>query len=117
MPTTDFFDKIMRHYGFIVDGLIPNVVNKIVGFEMPCWALGVLPQPWAFKYFFNSSIQSGIYTSSQRRGVNAFIVDQKAPKKNWQDRWLWVNQYMVSYGYPRRTNFSDRIPTLWGTNE
>lgn len=43
LPTTDFFDKIMRQYDFSVDDLTPNVVNKIIGFELACGALGVLP--------------------------------------------------------------------------
>lgn len=42
-PTTDFFDEIMHLYGFSVNDLTPNVINKIVGFEFGCRALGVLP--------------------------------------------------------------------------
>ena len=60
LPTTDFFEEIMRQYGFHVDGLTSNPVNMIVGFELVFQALGVLPQLWAFKAFFNSSTQSGV---------------------------------------------------------
>lgn len=36
LPTINFFNVIMRQYGFFVDNLSPNTVNKIVGFEMAC---------------------------------------------------------------------------------
>lgn len=70
----------MHQYGFSFDNLTPNVVDKIVGFKMACRALGVLPQIWAFKYNFNSVTQYCVY---KRYGVYAFIIIQKAPKKNW----------------------------------
>lgn len=66
LPMTDFFDVIMCQYGFSVDNLTPNTVNKNVGFELTCQAFGVLPQFWAFKGYFNSSIEFGVHTFSQR---------------------------------------------------
>lgn len=83
LPTMDFFDEIVCQYGFREDGLTLNAVNRIVGFELVCRDLGVLLQFQNFKDFFNSSTQSGVCTFSQRRGVNAFIINQKSPKKNW----------------------------------
>lgn len=55
LPKMDFFNEIMRQYKLHVDELTPNAVNKIVDFELSCKALGVLPQLWVFKAFFNSS--------------------------------------------------------------
>lgn len=43
LPTTNFFDEIMCQYGFRVDELTPNVVDKNVVFELICRTLGVLP--------------------------------------------------------------------------
>lgn len=39
LPTVDFFDDIMCKYGLSMDNLTPNIVNKIVGFELACRAL------------------------------------------------------------------------------
>lgn len=33
-PVLDFFDEVMREYAFSIHDLMPNVVNKIVGFEL-----------------------------------------------------------------------------------
>ena len=35
--------------------LTPNAVNKVVAFEMICWANGVLPYFFIFKFFFRFS--------------------------------------------------------------
>lgn len=85
---SDFFDEVMHEYGFSVDDLTPNTVNKIVGFELNCQALGILPQLRDFQTFFNSSTQSGVHTFSQRQNNHAFIVNQRANMMNLQDRWL-----------------------------
>lgn len=82
LPTNDFFDEIMCQYGFFMDDLTPKDMNNIVGFELPCQTLGVLPHIWAFKAYFNSSMQSGVHTFSQRRNIHTFIINQKAPEKN-----------------------------------
>lgn len=82
LPTTNFFYGILRQYGFSVDDLTPNTINNIMGFELACRDLGVLPQFWAFKSYFNSSTQYGVHTSSQRRDIHAFIFNQKAPTEN-----------------------------------
>lgn len=37
---SDFIDKVIQEYGFSIHELNPNVVNKIVGFELGCRALG-----------------------------------------------------------------------------
>lgn len=34
LPMTDFFDDVIHQYGFSVNDLTPNVVNKIVSFKM-----------------------------------------------------------------------------------
>lgn len=36
LPILDFFDEVMREYGFYVEDLTLNAVNKIVGFELAC---------------------------------------------------------------------------------
>lgn len=66
LPTTEFLNELMRQYGFHIDDLTPNTFNKIVGLELVYWTLGVLPQFWEFKAFFNSSTQSGAWTFPQR---------------------------------------------------
>lgn len=43
LPTSDFFDQIMQEYAISMDNLTPNAMNKIVGFELACRAIGVIP--------------------------------------------------------------------------
>lgn len=40
----DFFDEVMHKYGFYLDDVTPNAVNKIVEFELESRALCVLTQ-------------------------------------------------------------------------
>lgn len=54
---SDFIDEVMCEYGFSVDNLTHNTVNKIVRFELACQAMGVLPQFQAHQDFFNSCIK------------------------------------------------------------
>ncbi|CAI9296440.1 unnamed protein product [Lactuca saligna] len=76
-PTTDFFNSIIREYEFSVRELTPIVVNKIVGFELLCRALGHLSTIPAFKQFFNTSTQSGTRTLSNKIlfGVDKELAD------------------------------------------
>lgn len=78
LSISDFFDEVMHEYGFSVDDLTPNGINKIFGFKLAYRALGVLSQFWVFQAFFNSSTKSGMLAFSQWRNTHAFIVNQKA---------------------------------------
>lgn len=71
--------EVMSEYGFSVDDLTPNAIHTIVGFELVCQALGVLPQLRAFQFFFSPSTHSGVHTFSQRRKTHMFIVNHMAP--------------------------------------
>ncbi|CAI9283956.1 unnamed protein product [Lactuca saligna] len=64
-PTTDFFNLIIREYGFSVREMTLIAINKIVGFELLYRALGHQPTVPAFRYFFNASTQSGTRTLSR----------------------------------------------------
>ena len=81
LPTTNFFNLIIHEYGFSVRELTLISINKVVGFELLCRALGCQPTVPAFKYFFNASTQSGTRTLSRRQGVPTLTHDKK-PKEN-----------------------------------
>lgn len=49
-------------------------------------------------------------------GILTFIVSHKAPQKNCQDRWLWVNSDFIGLGYPCVPITSDQTPQLLGTS-
>lgn len=81
LPMSDFFDDTMRQYGFSVDYLTPDAVKKIVGFKMACRALGVLPQLWAFKYFFDSTLSLGCICSlSSRESTHSSLIRRPSRK-------------------------------------
>ena len=115
-PTTDFFNLIIREYRFLVKELTPITINKIIGFELLCRALGRLPTVTAFKDFFNGSTQSGTRTLSRRQGVPTLIHDKKS-KKNWQEKFLQVNSDLVVLSYPRAKVYVDRPLTLFGADK
>ncbi|CAI9297693.1 unnamed protein product [Lactuca saligna] len=100
LPTTYFFNLIIQEYGFSVRGPTPITINKIMGFELLYHALGRLPTVLAFKYFFNASTQSGTHTISYKRGVHTLIHD-KNYNKNWQEKFLWVNNDLMVLSYLR----------------
>ncbi|CAI9290773.1 unnamed protein product [Lactuca saligna] len=55
LTTIDFFNQIIREYRFSVRDLTHIAINKIVGFDLLCRALGRLPTVPNFKHFFNAS--------------------------------------------------------------
>ncbi|CAI9285315.1 unnamed protein product [Lactuca saligna] len=116
LPTTNFFNLIIREYGFSVREMTLISMNKIVGFELLCRALGRLPTILAFKYFFNASTQLETRTLSRRPGVLTLVHDKKS-KKNWHEKFLWVNYNLVVLSYPRTKMYVDRAPTLFGTDK
>ena len=49
---TDFQEELLQKNGCSIQMLTPNVVNKVVTFEMICRANGVVPDCFVFKFFF-----------------------------------------------------------------
>ncbi|CAI9259324.1 unnamed protein product [Lactuca saligna] len=52
LPNTDFCNLIIREYGFSMRELTPTIINKIMGFELLCCALGRLSTIPSCKDFF-----------------------------------------------------------------
>ena len=57
--------------------LTPNVVNKVVAFDMICRANGVVPDCFVFKYFFRFYATCDKYTLG--RG-HTLVPDGKTPR-------------------------------------
>ncbi|CAI9278887.1 unnamed protein product [Lactuca saligna] len=53
LPLTDFQEEVLQRDGCKVQMLTPNVVNKVVAFEMICRANEYLPDYFVFKYFLH----------------------------------------------------------------
>lgn len=96
--------------------LTPNAVNKVVVFEMICRTNGYLLDYFVFKCFFRFRLTGDKCTFSVRWGGHALVPDGRTPK-NWQDKWLWVNQSLVSSGRYRVNAFADTIPKLFPYNQ
>lgn len=45
-----------------------------------------------------------------------FIVNPKVSKKNWKDKWFWVNRNLIGFGYLWVTFFSDRGLQILGAS-
>ncbi|CAI9281482.1 unnamed protein product [Lactuca saligna] len=108
LPTTDFFNRIIREYGYSLRELARIAINKIMGFEALFRILCYFTTVSTFKYFFNASTQSGTRTLSHRRGVPTLIHDKRF-KKNWQDKFLWVNNDFMALSYPRTKRTSTML--------
>ncbi|CAI9299612.1 unnamed protein product [Lactuca saligna] len=96
--------------------LTPNAVNKVVAFQMICRANGYLLDYFVFKFFFRFYVTGDKCTFSVRRGGHALVPDMQTPK-NWQDKWLWVNQELVGSDRYRVNAFADTIPKLFPHNQ
>ncbi|CAI9295395.1 unnamed protein product [Lactuca saligna] len=90
--------------------------RQIVGFEVLFHDLGRLPTVLAFKYFFNASTHLRTQTLSRRWGVPTLIHDKKS-KKNWQGKFLWMNNDIVVLSYLRAQVYVNRAPTLFGADK
>lgn len=55
LPTTDFMDELLQKNDINIYELTPNVVTKIVAFEMLCRSLELLPDLWVFRNYFRFS--------------------------------------------------------------
>ncbi|CAI9281334.1 unnamed protein product [Lactuca saligna] len=116
LPLNDFHEEILRRSGCNVQMLTPGAVHKIVAFEMICRANGIVPNYLIFKFFFQFVATNEKYTFSARRASHDLVLDNKPPK-NWQDKWLWVNQDLLGWEYHRTNALSDVTPKLFPHNQ
>ncbi|CAI9260064.1 unnamed protein product [Lactuca saligna] len=116
LPLTDFQEEVLQKDDCSLQMLTPNAVNKAVAFEMICRANGYVPDYFVFKFFFWFCLTSDKCTFSARRGGHALVLDGRTPK-NWQDKWLWVNQELVGNGRYRANAFTDTVPKLFHHNQ
>ena len=79
---------------------------------MICRANDYLLDYFVFKYFFRFCLTSDKCTFSVRKGGHPLVPDGQIPK-NWQDKWLWVNQSLVGSGQYRANAFADTIPKIF----
>lgn len=83
LPLTDFQEELLSKNGYNIQMLTPNVVNKMVAFEMICRANEILPDFYAFKFFFRFCATNDKFIFSARRGGHVLVPDGKTPK-NWK---------------------------------
>ncbi len=117
LPITDFQRDILMQYGANVQFLSPNAVNKMVGFEMLCRALGFLSDVRLFKHFFKFSSSGHLYNFSCRPEITSVITGRLSLPRDWSDEWLWVNSDLLCGGYVRRHREPDGAPILWGDDQ
>lgn len=61
-------------------------------------------------------MKSNVHTLSKRQNIYTFIINHKAPKMGWKDKWFWVNNNLGGFGYPRSITFSNREPQPWSVS-
>ncbi|CAI9295745.1 unnamed protein product [Lactuca saligna] len=87
LPLTDFQEEVLQKDGCSLQMLTPNVVNKVVAFEMICRANGYVLDYFVFKFFFRFCLTGDKCTFLAPRGGHTLVLDGRTPK-NWQDKWL-----------------------------
>lgn len=108
--------KLLQKNGCNIQMPTPNVVNKMLAFEMIFRANNILPDFFVFKFFFRFSATDDKFTFSARRGGHFVVPNGKTPK-NSQEKWLWINRERVGQGHYRVNNISDVIPKLFPHNQ
>lgn len=75
LPLTDFQHEIFLKNGCSIQMLTPNVVNKVVAFEVICRANGMLPDYFVFKYFFRFVLlATNILSLFIEQGIPLFLM-------------------------------------------
>lgn len=116
LPLLDIQEEILQKVGCSVQMLTPNVINKVVAFEMICRANGLLSDYFVFKCFFRLCATDNKDTFSVRQGGHTLVPDGKTPK-NLQDKWLRVNQSLVGTGRYQANTLADVTPKLFPHNQ
>ncbi|CAI9272169.1 unnamed protein product [Lactuca saligna] len=126
IPSSSEFTTLQEAYGLTpADGVefpVAGVVitsppsGKIVAFDMICWANGIVPDYFVFKFFFRLAATNDKYNFCACRGGHNIVLNSKPPK-NWQDKWLWVNQELLVREYHRANALSDVTPKLFPYNQ
>lgn len=86
--------------------LNPNVVHKMVAFEMIYEVNGIIRNFFVFKYFSQFGTTGNKYIFSACCGGHNLVPDSNTPK-NWQEKWLWVNQELLGREHHRENTFLD----------
>lgn len=84
LPTTNFLDEMLCKNWVNIYELTPNVVTKIIAFNMRCRSQGFLPSIWVFKNFFWFSIIGDKFTLYARKNTHVLVPDGRSSSKNWQ---------------------------------
>ncbi|CAI9280141.1 unnamed protein product [Lactuca saligna] len=61
---TDFQEEVLQKDGCSIRILTPNIMNKVVAFEMLCRANGVLPDYFIFKYFYSGWYRANSFSNT-----------------------------------------------------
>ncbi|CAI9285721.1 unnamed protein product [Lactuca saligna] len=79
LPLIDFQEEVLQKVGCSVQILTPNVVNKVVAFEMISRANGFLPDYFVFKYLFRFWFTGDKCTFFVRLGGHTLVPDRRTP--------------------------------------
>lgn len=52
LPHIDFEEELLHHNRCSIQMLTPNMVHKMLAFEMIFWVDGIIPDFFIFKFFF-----------------------------------------------------------------
>ena len=98
-PFSDFFDAVMRSYGFRLFDFAPNAVTCMSIFVHLCENfVGIVPNVPLFRHFYAPRIEgdalSGSVTWISKPGMKERYLEGKFHTKwlEWRSEWCWIKQ-------------------------
>lgn len=98
LPVTRFSLDVARFYGKGFAQYHPFGLQKVLIFEMFCWASGKRPDLDIFRYHFRASKQRSWFTFDKRTS-STFTGIHAGSVKDWRDRFFFVDDSFFPEGY------------------
>nr|GEY84366.1 transposase (putative), gypsy type [Tanacetum cinerariifolium] len=105
-PLSQFLFDVLGYYQIHLSQLSVIGAAKVSHFEINCRVLNIIPTLGLFRVFYTPSFNSGWMSFSKRPGKNTPQCYTKPldSLKNWNNRFLWVDESVFSTVVDWRTN-------------
>lgn len=98
LPATRFTLDVARFFGKGFAQYHPFGLQKVLVYEMFCWASGKRPDLEVFRYHFRASKQRSWFTFDKRTS-SRFTGMHAGSVKDWRDRFFFVDDSFIPEGY------------------
>ncbi|GKB00761.1 hypothetical protein Tco_0828754 [Tanacetum coccineum] len=97
-----FFVSILVHFRIPFSQLSVFGSAKVSHFEILCRVCNIEPDVGLFRYFYTHNYKNGWFGFTKRPNVRACYSKNLDSVKNWNDHFLWVDEFVV----PANARFS-----------